>query len=1154
MNSTTNSTTSEMDLKLLQMASLLKTIEQLPPDQRTTYLKNTETAFKQILANPQIPSKEGEEILKKLSYNPQNNFLQIHTQSNVINEQTLISDLTHIKFAEKSADFEEAIILPYGKPRYSKEDRHAMLEHISSVSLPNQKKIPPGCSIVLNLIADELLETYPLIRKENFRDPALIACLNYIFLNTELLLSRVMFVASRSSRFHGEFTQKDNYREIQENFVALRKKLVNDNNQLILEGKLVSIKYGAPVKRFLNVLNLLEDFVTQEMHVLFRPINDMPEMTSHLERLKRRTTCLQTLLDKDFLYDQMDKKTLNHYSNDIKELKNFLNLFCKNLISCFEKLQGTTEFKNYADLWRYLESLQFNPTPQIYLDCKNNPQNQWIKYLQQISSRLGWSFQTLKDEAYLVLISELLNHGMIQNEEIDDRVEELINVKKILVNYDFDSIEKRLNQLSDGMNGVKDLHVIWADFKSPKKKQAFNAIVLGLEYHLKKCHEKPDDQLERALMLRKALYSLGKHTFCINSQYRQNIANFKLKNLEAPLEVMRIVAEMEELNDMEYNAALMAVEAIKSLICRGFMEIESSQKAVIEQKEAELQLQSLQAKQAGDKLSANEKKPAKPRKNPKSLPQRTKKTQTKKTAINNSMKEKITVSLSKIVVAEEVVVPEEEIPQDKPQQLPALAESLVSCENLLITLKNSPLMEDDNWQCSQVDNLSFLVENILEKKEEAQFSADHIFEQIDFLRRSVEAVLEIATIYSKAQLSDIRKLGHNSEKLLYMIMEEHLIPENIRKLLWNLRSVPLSLAEANRCVNYPEQSHALKRRFKNSGKELIDFLINVDREKAAIIPNEALRKQLVEAHEERMRFGVYFVERLLHVLSDPFKEVEGVLPEKFAPLPSLQDLLIEDFSAHDSLNSEELFSTENGTEKIILINNRDEALFSIDKALAWIAIRCTAPVEGVQLMLARMEGGNIALKNCAVYFRRLKEKLGPERSNRPMSTVLGQCGLVRRIQKELSIAALYHNDSFKDGKHTIEAFDIRYENSPIVLMNLLKASSKNSKEIPHLSQWLHQVHGKLSYPTPLDSRERHFTSDHLDLLIKEVVQASKEMRKPLEEGWTHIKAGEKMTSQKLLESRNKLVKENEAARIYPEIGNSLQILKKGLSLPTSNYL
>ena len=118
-------------------------------------------------------------------------------------------------------------------------------------------------------------------------------------------------------------------------------------------------------------------------------------------------------------------------------------------------------------------------------------------------------------------------------------------------------------------------------------------------------------------------------------------------------------------------------------------------------------------------------------------------------------------------------------------------------------------------------------------------------------------------------------------------------------------------------------------------------------------------------------------------------------------------------------------------------------------------------------------------------------------------------------------------------------------------MNLLKSVS-SSKELPFLNRWLHKAHENLSYPKALEqSKAYSFSTDALQELVSKVWQVSKEMEE--KDGWCDIIEGKKISREKRMKQRKKLIEENERLRIYPEISSALKILKNGLSIPKNNY-
>jgi hypothetical protein len=422
--------------------------------------------------------------------------------------------------------------------------------------------------------------------------------------------------------------------------------------------------------------------------------------------------------------------------------------------------------------------------------------------------------------------------------------------------------------------------------------------------------------------------------------------------------------------------------------------------------------------------------------------------------------------------------------------------SLQQCEKLLNLLKDSEFVRKDHWQYNQIQNFEFLIENLMETTGQEGFSVDFTFEQTDLLRRSIESLLGIATIFTETSHDEVKSIGHDTEKLLCILMGTPAVPENIRKLLWKMRNVPISLADGNRCVNYPAEANAKQGRLGDDGRQLISFLTEVDREGRSEQKSKMSRVALTNQLNFMLQRGVYFMEQLLTAILDPSKMVDEELPVEQPQKTQEQNLVNNESPFLEGITESQILSedTIENKLKIFTISTREEALLSIDTALVWIGIRCMAPVEGNLLMQWRTEERNIALRNSGIYLRRLKEKLGPDRNLRPMSTILGQCQLMRRCQKELIIAALYHTDSFVDGQHIVQARDIRFTNSPCFLMSILRKVSMCSKELPSIGSWMHRAHNILSYPASQGQSEGDFSASQLQNLILEVRQASRELR------------------------------------------------------------
>ncbi len=490
-----------------------------------------------------------------------------------------------------------------------------------------------------------------------------------------------------------------------------------------------------------------------------------------------------------------------------------------------------------------------------------------------------------------------------------------------------------------------------------------------------------------------------------------------------------------------------------------------------------------------------------------------------------------------------------------PIKLPEISKSLSQCKDNLFYLEASSFVNKSSWQSNRIKDLFIILESLIEIAEIKQFSIDLIFEQTDLLRRSVETLLEITTIFTKTTLEDVQLIGHDTKKLLNLLINKPEISKNIKKIIWNMRNVPLSLAEGNRCVNYPAEAYKRRKHMDNESRLLTDFLFQVDREENSQIKNEALRGSLIVQHHRFLQRGVYFLEKLLETLCDPSKEVEGELPLEHMQNTYENHLVnVEDAFSKEPISSQMISDETIDSEllPILFINNRKEALLALDKALIWTGIRCIAPVEGCNSLNFRTTERNIALQNVALYLRRLKEKLTIDRMNRPISTSLGQCGLLRRAQKELLIAALYHTNSFESGQHIIQARNIRFMNSPCILANILRKVSACATTLPSLGEWMHNAHKILSYPA--SNAEKDFSAIRLQELIIEVTEASKMMRRFSNDETLVLSNNKHISPAQRIQERIHLVETNEKDRIFPGIALLLYTLKHGLILPKHNQL
>ena len=932
-------------------------------------------------------------------------------------------------------------------------------------------------------------------------------------------------------------------------------------------------------KRILSAFSLLEDFVTQEMHRLFSPITDFLDLSSHFSRLHRRADYFLRVLNDEEGFSWVDKALIKKYSSLIKRQNVSLAEFCNRMMPALDKLQKKNNYEAFKELWSIFEFFRHNwdlsmdrlaLVKQLGLDSEKDNQHDTFSLLHCLCCKNIWFHETLKEESCFIMLTTLIKASQVSNQEIDACIESLIDVIKTSINHEIDNIEFRLQNLPGDEDHVKSLRKMWEQKILSARINTFLPLIHHLEIRLQRCRNNPNDEIERALTLRDALnfieerMSADKHS--INA-WLNNFRTILLQDEEKNAELLKIHRDILHLNSMQLEGFVAAVESIKALIGRCFIQMDLYTQKEDEKRAETFESQSLRAQKAGEELLkldkiSRKKKNGKQRtrnlqpnrvKEVKPQPIQPQKTlpSPKGFSVNYPQKT-MAVEVKKVPVKRSTPLNQIESPF---ANLPETFASLSQCEINLTKLKQSQFASEDCWQYDQMQNLEYLLESLMETQVKEGFSVDLIFEQTDLLRRSVEALFGIATVFTDTSHDEVKSIGHDTEELFNILIKNTNVPENIRKLLWNMRNVPISLANANRCVNYPAKTKAQQDHLDDNSRQLINFLMDADQEGRAQTINKDLRRSLTEQLCRSLQRGVYFMERLLTAFLDPSKIVEGELPKEDAQKIDGNGISNNKSPSLESSTESHLLSEEAIEEKlkIISISNREEALSAIDTALVWIGIRCMAPVEGTIFLQWRTEERNIALRNSEIYLHRLKEKFGPERSSRPMSTILGQCQLMRRCQKELLIAALYHTDSFIDGQHIVEARDIRFANSPCFLMNILRNVSTCSKELPQIGHWMHRAHQILSYPASKEEFIGDFSASQLQNLLSEVLQASRLLRIVASDEILVLNSGKK-TPEKRLQERIELVTANESQRIFPGLAAFLHTLKYGLSLPRHRHL
>jgi hypothetical protein len=1069
---------------------------------------------------------------------------------------------------------------PLGKGKYSNEERERLLKKIATIET--------GCLLVLGIFEYEIDECFQALMKMKIFAQNAICKVKLKYLKS--LINCIIGGLSSGSANIGKydsslgFKRKGSSNEAkQHQSIKSCEHLINNEGVWKLPGGGIEdhdkceeiLNHSNEGRRLAHVINLLKDFIAQDFDRLYAPLTDSFNQSNPFPFLYRRLINLRNEMNLGAEYEHSNLVIDKKYSPLLINYRNAIVEFCDAIIPELESLKEGKNHASLGKLWIVLETYSQNKKckkaiesliGQITFD-KDNDENQDIIFFDNIFKRYYFFYNSLYNATLLTLVTSLIVKSKVSNFEIDNCIENLLKVVNSLISHKTDSIEHKLIEIPEP-NRNKNLLSKYLNLELQEFRNDLKPYVHHLEIRFQRCQKNPNDQIERALILRDALNMFGGVLLNAINVHKQSFIKNKYKLLDDPsnnsihLEVYQDILNLLELKSQGFEAS---IQGIKALIGRCFIQIEKEVQQREESAKIDFEFKKLQAQQAEIELLTEKKLVNKKKKKKKAstIPDAqvsTPQVLSKETASDNLVQSdqksipidvKSETAVKKVVnvPAQTLVAPKVNI--TKAKNLPNISTSLAKCEQHLQKLEKIEFINESCWQRGQFENLDLLLENLRETAEIEGFTVDRIFEQRDLLRRSVEALLEVVTIFSDIQREKVQVIGHDTEKLVYLLIEDPKVPENIKKLIWTMRNVPFSLADVNRCVNYPAEANAQRKKLNDAGRQLVDFLMKVQQEGVSQNKNDVLRSDLASQQKNYLQRSVYFIEQLLGILCDPNLNFEGELPLEFHQKVSVNGFqnvninLLENIP-NNLLVLENLTALEN--INIPSINNREGALAAIDTALVWIGIRCLAPVEGYNLVNWRTQERNIALTNVAIYLRRLKEKMSPDRSIQPMLTIFGQLSLIRRALKELTIGALYHTDSLEDGQHIIQARDIRFSNSPNFLMSVLHSVSTCSKDLPMLGNWMHRAHKVLSYPTLQEDKEGDFSAIQLQTFIFEVYQASKAMRVNAQETLI-LSGGAKQTPEKRFQERIRLVETNEKERIFPALASLLYILKFGLSIP-----
>ena len=134
----------------------------------------------------------------------------------------------------------ETTVTAIGIAKYSAEERERRLQQIAFLKMGTQQNLGPGCSIILNLIADELREGFLAFqRSKSYRNQNVKSGFSFIKSRMDGLIGFLSIAAASMGRFQGGFqffTGKHLTHEfIQNDFVSSRKEFLSDDGIFVEE-------------------------------------------------------------------------------------------------------------------------------------------------------------------------------------------------------------------------------------------------------------------------------------------------------------------------------------------------------------------------------------------------------------------------------------------------------------------------------------------------------------------------------------------------------------------------------------------------------------------------------------------------------------------------------------------------------------------------------------------------------------------------------------------------------------------------------------------------------------------------------------------------------------------------------------------------------
>jgi len=234
------------------------------------------------------------------------------------------------------------------------------------------------------------------------------------------------------------------------------------------------------------------------------------------------------------------------------------------------------------------------------------------------------------------------------------------------------------------------------------------------------------------------------------------------------------------------------------------------------------------------------------------------------------------------------------------------------------------------------------------------------------------------------------------------------------------------------------------------------------------------------------------------------------------------------------------------------ISNRTQALQATKEAINWCSLKTLSPAQGEIDHSFREKLRNEALNNVSIYLLRLRDILeDPHRLNR---LSLDSLSLARRMLKEITVAALLHDEFYDEGQHIVKALNLRYENDPSLLNQVLRQHSESRKNLPDLSQekfaWLRRAHNVMSYPTSLPISSSH-APELRDVITRfQRLRTEEENLETVDKEFTVMKSGEEIRPENHAHKVEQFIHELERLYLFPALEATLQTLTNGFLLVT----